>query len=210
MKSFEKIYEEAILAHLPNWKEYTHPEFGVYLYRNTQDFVQWIGFDVSNRTGAIVASYSLQAFASQQRLPLGLLTSRINNKRGENLWITLDDWNLQSETIIEFTISRIKPNALVPISNKDVLRLGKNSRLQNPLEIEILGISLVLNSEFSSGKKTFEKALKRYEEIGGELKIENENRIRKWIECPINQLLPMLKLEAKKGSQLLGIHLDNF
>src|SRR3569623_1502014 len=131
MKPFYQIYEEAIAALLPDRKEYSRTEYGGLLYSRTQDFVQWLGFQTSGREEAVIAEYSIQALASQYDVPSVVVVSRVNNKSGENWWITPDELALQSNHIIESTIKQIRPDPYSPLVIKDILKLIKNSRLKS-------------------------------------------------------------------------------
>jgi hypothetical protein len=209
MKFFYELYLEAIIKQLPEWKIYSKTENGGLLYRRNRDFVHWLGFQTSSRKEAVIAEYSIQALASQYDSPSVIITFRINNRFGENWWVTPDEWAVNNTKIIEATIKQVRPDPYTAIDIKGILKLTKNSRLKSPAELEIHAIALILNNQVSKGKSFLEKAFKRYKELAEKWNekwdIENKNRVRTWLDCPNDQLLSLLRLDADKGALLLSL-----
>lgn len=197
-------FQKACIERLELWKKYR--KYG--LYRRTEDFAQWLIFDVSNFDIKIRPSYSIQALATQFPTIALTLGNHIRDKRGVELWLKVDDWKNRKGEIIDRIAQQIVPPALEPLTIEAIMEFFDRFESDHESAITARGIATIIAGEMEPGYAYFRQALEKYKNIPYPWARVEEARLTGWLACAPEDIVAVLRHEAEIGAQLLGLKLD--
>lgn len=175
------------------------------LYRHTEDFVQWLSFDTSQFEVVAVPSYSIQALAIQFPAIALTLGDRIRDQRGVDLWIKPDDWATERDMLCELIIQQIDPSALKPLAIGTICDFLDRVQSDHPTAVTERGIAAIVAGDIGRGYHCFELALEKYKKDPRAWARVEEARLNGWLLCSPEDILPVLRQQAKIGAQLLRL-----
>lgn len=188
---------------LPSWSKYRKGG----LYRRTEDFVQWLYFDIVEYRIAIRPFFSVQDLASQIPAPVFTLGDEIRSPTGFSTWIEPEIWSREREQILDYVVQQVKPVPEKPITTESILQflllLGDNHHSFAIAK----GIASIVLGNFERGYTFFATArnmLMRNPDPPTWVVVERE-RIERWLSEGPDTIVSVLREDARQGARILGI-----
>jgi hypothetical protein len=103
---------------LPSWFKYRKGG----LYRRTEDFVQWLYFDIVEYRIALRPFYSVQALAAQIPAVVYNLGIEVRSPNGFSTWIEPEMWLHDRVPILDYVIQQVKPPPEEPLNTESILQ----------------------------------------------------------------------------------------
>jgi hypothetical protein len=188
---------------LPSWFKYRKGG----LYRRTEDFVQWLYFDIVEYRIALCPFFSVQDLASQIPAPVFTLGGEIRAPNGLSTWIEPENWLHEREQILNYVIQQVKP-APEKLLNTELIFQFLHLLDNNHYRFAIAkGIASIALGDFEGGYSFFEDArsmLMRNPDPPSWVLVER-GRIERWLSQGPDTILSVLREDAKEGMQILSI-----
>ncbi len=191
----------ACAAHLPEWRK--HRTYA--LYRRTEDFVQWLIFDISRFDILVVPHYAVQALAEEDPAEALTLGQRVHDSQGTDLWIRPDEWVKNESYLVNQIISQIAPPALEPLTVDAVIKFLNSFGFDHVAAITARGIASIIAGSIDEGQHYLEAAAKWYGSMNPEWAKKKEEHIRTWLACSPDALIKVLRQDAEEGVRTLGL-----
>ncbi|MCB8939096.1 MAG: hypothetical protein H6654_14945 [Ardenticatenaceae bacterium] len=201
MSELQREIQKTFLSLLPSWNQWRKSA----LYRRTEDFIQWLSLDVSNLKVAIRLNYSIQSLAVQFPAISLTIGNEIRDLENHEWWITPSNWQEQSEEITEYILRHIQPSPVKDLTEKAILEFLNNIENNHPSVLTAQGITYISLHDIPRGFAYLEKARNRYSEIPAPWAQTETNRLTEWLTSSPEQILDLLRKDAKKGIDILGI-----
>lgn len=193
--------QTACLARLFDW----HKRKSYGLFRKTDDFVQWIIFEDSRFNPLIVPHYSVQALAEQFPTEALTLGRRVQSKRGGDLWISAEELNTNQADIIDAIIVQTVPSPLQQLDAQAVAKFINEFGTSHVSALTTYGIACVVLGNIDDARKFLREAAERYKKMSTSWASQNERTLQEWLSTSDEQLMHVLRQEARKGADLLRL-----
>ncbi|MDL1895770.1 hypothetical protein FBQ82_05820 [Anaerolineae bacterium CFX7] len=200
-RQLQSKFQSVCLKYLPEWRK--RSSYG--LYRCTDDFVQWILFDDSRFNVQLVPHYAVQALAEQFPKEALTLGRRVQNARGGDLWIEPDSWQEQENETIRSIMAQVEPPALKPFGAQEVIEFLDRFGVSHVSAMTTYGIALVVLGNVDKGRVYLVHAAHLYKKMKAPWAEQNEQQIQSWLAHSPDELLRILRQDAKKGAKLLRL-----
>jgi hypothetical protein len=188
---------------LPSWLKYRKGG----LYRRTEDFVQWLYFDIVEYRIALRPFFSVQALATQIPAVVYNLGSEVRSPIGLSTWIEPENWLHGREQILDYMVQKVKPTPGKPITTDSVLQFLHLLDDDHQNVVVAKGIATVVLGDFKQGYAFFEDArsrLMRNPDPPPWVLIEKA-RIERWLSHSHDMIVSALREDAREGARILGI-----
>ncbi|MBI1877524.1 MAG: hypothetical protein HYR94_04715 [Chloroflexi bacterium] len=194
-------FQDVCATRLTTWQKHRKNA----LYRHTEDFVQWLLFDKSSSDVSIIPHYSVQLLATQFPSVDLTLGDRVRGERGNDLWITLDDWKMRKDEIVEQIIQQVKPSAIEPLTTRAIREFLTGFPSKHEAAITARGIVAIVAGDTEEGYHYLKQALNKYTNIPYPWARVEEIRLNDWLSCTPEDIVPILRKQAEIGAKLLNL-----
>jgi hypothetical protein len=116
------------------------------------------------------------------------------------------NWAQRSPKLVKLIVSQVDPPPFQPLTNQAIRHFLTHFKLAHVAVVTALGIAAAVDSEVEQSRRLLEQAAATYERMDVQWAQENENRLRRWLASPSEELLTILRYEAAAGAALLGVH----
>ena len=201
---FQAELQRSFAPHLPDWRKYRKKTF---IYRKTEDFVQWLVFEPVGYKIAARPWYSIQALAEQcPRIDL-TLGGIIRSRDGFDSWLTPQVWENEAADVITYIIGQTKPNALQPLTISSVEAFLQEQFLSGDhFSVWIAsGIAAIVQQEYERGYMLLRQARHMLSQINQSWAVKDTSRLDRWLACPPESILDTLRTDARRNSEELEI-----
>jgi hypothetical protein len=188
---------------LPSWFKYRKGG----LYRRTEDFVQWLYFDIVEYRIALRPSFSVQDLASQIPAPVFTLGGEIRSPNGLSTWIEPDNWLHEREQILDYVVQQVRPSPEKPLTTGSILQFLHLLGDDHHSFAIAKGIALMVLGDFERGYAFFEDArslLTRNPDPPPWVLVER-GRIERWLSQGPDTIVSVLREDAREGMRILRI-----
>jgi hypothetical protein len=188
---------------LPSWFKYRKGG----LYRRTEDFVQWLYFDIVEYRIALRPFYSVQALAAQIPAVVYNLGIEVRSPNGFSTWIEPEMWLHDRVPILDYVIQQVKPPPEEPLNTESILQFVHLLDHDHQDVAVAKGIASIALGDFKRGYAFFEDArsmLMRNPDPPSWVLVER-GRIERWLSQGPDTILSVLREDAREGMRILSI-----
>jgi hypothetical protein len=199
----QRQVRDAFQALLPSWLKYRKGG----LYRRTEDFVQWLYFDIVEYRIAIRPYFSVQALAAQIPAAAFTLGSEIRSSAGLSTWIEPENWTQERDQILRYVIQQVNPKTAKPLTTELILSYLE-SLDDNHYCIPIAqGIASIVLGHNEVGRAFFKDARERlmHNSDPAPWVLVEKARIERWLSHGPVTIISALREDAKEGARIVGI-----
>lgn len=131
----------------------------------------------------------------------------VRSRDGFDIWLTPQVWENEAADVITYVVNHIKPNAMEPLTVGSIEAFLQEQFLSGDhFGARIAsGIASIVQQEYARGYMLLRQARHMLSQVNQPWAVADMSRLDRWLKCPPETILDILRIDARRNSEELGI-----